>query len=291
MTALPPAIHTWMASGRFLRIDDVSLYYQQHGSGPDLVCLHGFPTSSWDWHKVLPALSQRYRVTVFDLPGYGVSGKPADRSYSILRQMDAVTGLLGGLGIGRCHVLSHDMGDTVACEWLYRQEAGEDVPQIEKLVMLNGGLYPDIHQPLLTQRMLRTPILGEITARLSSQQVFMHQYPKVYAEPGSFSQEHYESQWALLLHNNGRRTLAKVACYMRERLKYKNRWLDSLHQSHLPIHLVWGRLDPIAVHAIAERLLRLRPATSLTTLPGTGHYPQLESHSTVIDTIEEFLSS
>lgn len=289
MNSLPGRLHTWMAAGRFLRIDDLAVYIQQQGSGPDLVCLHGFPTSSWDWHRVLPALARHFRVTVFDLPGYGLSAKPVKRNYSLLNQMDTVAGLLDKLAIRNCHVLSHDMGDSLACEWLFRLREQREVPAIQKLVMLNGGIYMDLHQPLLTQRLLRTPLLGEITARLSSWRVFMHQYAKVYAEPHQFSSVHYRAQWALMLHNDGRKVLAKIACYMRERLRYTHRWLDSLHQSRLPIHLIWGRLDPIAVHAIAERLLRLRPQTTLTSLPQAAHYPQLELPESVSREVTSFL--
>ncbi len=291
MSSLPHELHTWMAGGRFLRVDGINVYCQQHGTGPDLVCLHGFPTTSWDWHRVLPVLAQHFRVTVFDLPGYGLSEKPVDRSYSLLKQMDTVVSILGKLGVSNCHVLSHDMGDSLACEWLYRLKMDHDVPAIQKLVMLNGGLYMDLHQPLLTQRMLRIPVLGEITARISSWQVFMHQYPKVYANSNQFSAAHYQAQWALMLHNNGRKVLAKVACYMRERLRYNERWLGSLHQSSLPIQLIWGQQDPIAVQSIAERLLKLRPGTELISLPEAGHYPQLEVPAQVSSTTVAFLCS
>jgi pimeloyl-ACP methyl ester carboxylesterase len=73
-----------MASGRFVQVDGINLFYRQLGTGPDLVCLHGFPTSSWDWHLILPELARHFRVTVFDLPGYGLSDKPPGRSYSLL---------------------------------------------------------------------------------------------------------------------------------------------------------------------------------------------------------------
>jgi len=69
-----------MAGGRFSRVDDVELFYHvnNHYSSrlPWLVCFHDFPTSSWDWHLLLPYLEKRYRILVFDFPGYGLSAKP-----------------------------------------------------------------------------------------------------------------------------------------------------------------------------------------------------------------------
>ncbi len=47
---------------------------------PTLVLLHGYPTSSHDYYRVLPDLAAHYRVIVHDHPGFGLSDKPAARS-------------------------------------------------------------------------------------------------------------------------------------------------------------------------------------------------------------------
>ena len=283
MTELPGALHTWMATGRFANVDGVEVWYQVSGRGPWLVCFHGFPTSSWDWHRLLPLLRHHHRVLVFDFPGHGLSSKPPARGYSILRQLDAAEALLAMLHVREFHLLAHDMGDTVACELMHRLEQGDARLRPLTVTLLNGGIYTELHQPLLTQKLLRTPVVGELTARLSSWRVFRHQYPRVYAEPESFDVNHYREQWGLILHNGGRRTLAKVACYMRERDRYRDRWLEPLHRLRLPLKLIWGRDDPIAVHAIAAKLAVENPLAELVTLDGVGHYPQLESPARVVE--------
>lgn len=83
MDELTGPIQSWMAGGRFSQVDGVELFYhlsKRHSSHlPWLVCFHGFPTSSWDWHLLLPHLEKKYRVLVFDFPGYGLSAKhPVD---------------------------------------------------------------------------------------------------------------------------------------------------------------------------------------------------------------------
>lgn len=273
---LPAKLHTWMASGRTASVDGTHVWYRVEGKGPWLVCFHGFPTSSWDWHRLLPLLTARYRVLVFDFPGYGLSEKPPDRGYSLLRQMDAAQALLQLLGINEFDLLAHDMGASVACELLYRLEESVSELRLKSLTVLNAGIYMDMHQPLPTQRLLRTPLLGELTARLASYTIFRHQYPKVYASNSSFDEQHYQQQWSLMLNNHGRSTLAKVAAYMKERKRMGDRWLGPLHRTSLPLKLIWGRLDPIAVYAIAERLCTHNPRATLLTLDDAGHYPQLE---------------
>jgi pimeloyl-ACP methyl ester carboxylesterase len=68
---------------------------------------------------------------------------------------------------------------------------------------------------------------------------------------------------------------------MRERVRRGERWLGPLHRTKLPLTLIWGRSDPVAVHAIAERLCANNSAAKLITLDAIGHYPQLEAPAEV----------
>ena len=281
MNELTDPVQSWMAAGRFARLDGVELFYRIAGQRqrdlPWLVCFHGFPTSSWDWHLLLPLLQKTHRVLVFDFPGYGLSEKSPDRNYSLVAQLNAAESLLNLLKIREFDLLAHDLGNSVACELLRRREQGDYPFELKSLTLLNGGIYMDLHRPLLTQRLLRTPVIGAITARLSSWAVFRRQYPNVYAKPEQFDESHYQSQWVLMQYNEGRKVLHKVAGYMKERQRMGHRWTGPLHRLDIPLKVVWGRKDPIAIYAIAEKLARENPKTDLRTLDETGHYPQLES--------------
>jgi pimeloyl-ACP methyl ester carboxylesterase len=281
VSQLTPALQTWLAGGQFAQVDEVEVFYRSSGARkqqrPWLVCFHGFPTSSWDWHSLLPRLEETHRVLVFDFPGYGLSAKSPVRDYSLGRQLDAAEALFRFLRIESFDLLAHDMGNSVACEMLRRREAGGYAFELRSLTLLNGGIYMEMHRPLLTQRLLRTPLLGALTGRLSGWRFFRLQYPQVYARPGQFDEDHYRSQWALLTHNGGRRTLHRIAGYMRERTRMGERWTGPLHRFDGPLRVIWGRQDPIAVYAIAEKLCRENPRAELVTLEGVGHYPQLEA--------------
>jgi pimeloyl-ACP methyl ester carboxylesterase len=287
VSELTADIQSWMAGGHFVQLDDVEIFYRISGARntdrPWLVCFHGFPTSSWDWHLLLPALAKTQRVLVFDFPGYGLSGKPGRRDYSLKRQLNAAEELLKFLGIGEFELLAHDMGNSVACELLRRREGGGYPFELKSLTLLNGGIYMDLHQPLLTQRLLRTPVIGALTARLTSWRIFRLQYPRVYADPQQFDEEHYQSQWSLLLNNDGRRTLHKIAGYMRERTRMGEQWTGPLHRLELPLKVIWGKDDPIAVYSIALKLCDQNPSAGLTTLDNIGHYPQLEAPGSVAE--------
>lgn len=80
---------------------------------PVIVLLHGFPTSSWDWHKLWNRLDDNYRLVTLDFLGFGFSDKP-DSGYSIDGQADLVVQLLSYLEERQAHLLVHDYGTYVA---------------------------------------------------------------------------------------------------------------------------------------------------------------------------------
>ena len=87
------------------------------GKGPPLLLLHGYPQTSAMWHRVAPALAQRFRVVAPDLRGYGRSHKPAataDHAQMSKRAMAAdVAQVMEALGHDRYLVVGHDRGGRV----------------------------------------------------------------------------------------------------------------------------------------------------------------------------------
>jgi haloacetate dehalogenase len=99
-------------------VDGIRIHAVTGGRGPALLLLHGHPQTRAIWHKVAPALAERFTVVAADLRGYGDSGKPqgaADHSNYAKRRMalDQLE-LMHGLGHTSFAVLAHDRGGRVA---------------------------------------------------------------------------------------------------------------------------------------------------------------------------------
>src|SRR5262245_14456499 len=62
-----------------VRLDETAIFARQHGAGPAVLLLHGFPQTHLMWRKVAPVLAQKFTVVCADLRGYGRSGCPASR--------------------------------------------------------------------------------------------------------------------------------------------------------------------------------------------------------------------
>jgi pimeloyl-ACP methyl ester carboxylesterase len=78
--------------------------YHDEGSGPVLLCIHGFPTASWDWVQMWPQLTKNFRVIAPDMLGFGFSDKPRNYEYSLFDQTTLHEVLLGHLGISEIHI-------------------------------------------------------------------------------------------------------------------------------------------------------------------------------------------
>ena len=98
--------------------DGVRLRGRRAGQGAPLLLLHGHPQTHAMWHRVAPALAQRFTVVLMDLRGYGDSQRPAPGEGSAAyakREMAAdALALMQAQGFDRFQVLAHDRGARVA---------------------------------------------------------------------------------------------------------------------------------------------------------------------------------
>ena len=111
--------------------------YTDTGRGDVLVMIHGVPTSSWMYRKMLPDLQKHFRIITIDLLGYGSSDKPVanNANYAFESQALYVEELLSHLSIKNYSLLFHDMGGLVGWELLAKDIQGKS--RIENVVVLN----------------------------------------------------------------------------------------------------------------------------------------------------------
>lgn len=279
----------WHRSGRSFRHRGHSIFYREEGPARAdvLLCLHGFPTASWDWHALWPELTARWRVIAADMIGYGFSDKPARYPYSLPDQADLHEEILKALGVRRVHILAHDVGDSVAQELLARwvEREGREL-SIASVCLLNGGLFPETHRPTLTQRILASPI-GFLAGRLMNERRFQASFSAVFGPSTRPSVVELEEFWRLITFNRGQRIAHRLIRYMTERRVHRERWVRALH-AEVPLRFINGPEDPVSGAHMIGRLLEELPAADVVTLPGIGHYPQVEDPEAVLRAYFEF---
>lgn len=112
--------------------------YLDYGQGPTIVMLHGVPSSSWLYRKMIEPLQNDFRVIAIDLLGFGSSDKPDsnDTNYLPSSQAHYVEQVLNQLGVKNYSLLFHDMGGLVAWELLDR-DLKKTNNSIENMLILN----------------------------------------------------------------------------------------------------------------------------------------------------------
>src|SRR3954449_7752630 len=98
-------------------VDGFALAYDDHGSGPAVVLLHGWPGDRRDHRRLVPLLSSSARVIVPDLRGFGASDKhrePPETAYSADAQARSVLALIDELDLGAAVLAGYDVGSRVA---------------------------------------------------------------------------------------------------------------------------------------------------------------------------------
>ena len=150
----------WYKDGRYISFGEHQIFIKEYprDGKPIILFLHGFPTSSYDWYKMWPELHQYFHLIAFDFLGFGYSSKPYPYKYSIIEQADITDHILSEMGISDCFVVAHDYAVSVAQELLYRRLTDERLPKIQKLILLNGGLFPETHLARPIQKLLLSPL-------------------------------------------------------------------------------------------------------------------------------------
>lgn len=304
-------LKSWEDKGQYNSLclggDPLDIFYLDLGSpkaSPEktLLILHGFPESSYSFHQVIDGLLQQFdRLVLFDMPGYGLSSKPDINvySYSLIEQADTALILWRALGVKGGHLLSHDMGTSVATEIAYR-DANQLLPEFisagfKSYTFTNGSMMLKHADLRVMQKALLSP-LGPYLSQLSRYPLFKKQIISAHGtlrtSGHSLDETEIKMLWAFQQCNNGKQRMHSIIQYLNDRKRFENiRWLPALStlNSKKPIHICWGEADQVAQVEMAHELHQVVcPASVLTLMPKVGHFCQLGSPETWLQAIINF---
>ena len=131
---------------------------------------------------------------------------------------------------------------------------------------------------------------GPIIARISRKKTFEFQMRRLWDNPQLLTQTELDGMWEGLTLNGGKLLLPRLSHYLYERRKYRTRWVGALKGLDVPAHILWAMSDPIAVPAVAERMIIDIPGAVFTALKRVGHYPMLEAPERWARAALDFLS-
>lgn len=274
--------------GQILDVGGVPVHAVQLGDGPDLVLIHGAGGTVRDMMQGLAQdLAQDYRVTVFDRPGHGYTGRTSkayQRAFTNLaesprEQAELLRAAAQQLGLSQPILAGHSYGGTVTLAWAstYPQEVGA-------VVNMGGVALPWPGKLKLYYRAngsrLGSLLLPPLIAAWASDETVFASADGVFA-PNAPIDAYGDSVGALLsIRTNSFRANARQVNGLRPHVVRQTR---DYFDITAPIELVHGDLDatvPLDIHAgpLAEML----PNAQLTVLEGVAHMPHHVAKDDVI---------
>jgi len=262
--------------------------------------LPGFPDGSFGWARV-----DRYLATDELVPrifveyvGQGDSDKPADYRYSTMERADLVESLWQAHGIKSTFVVTFDFSSLVSLELLSRQlerlESGSKaVARIEKVLLINGGLFADAHShPWLTTPLLKTPMgkMGTWVAQ-RSKFAFNEMVKVLWSKEYNVSSEELGEYYEAITRRNGAAFMSNGAGFVDEHKANADRWdlrrvFLASHES-VSFHLVGSEGDPFEPNQIVKARERLGEyGLDIRVLPG-GHLTTSEHPGALAKIIQE----
>jgi haloalkane dehalogenase len=125
-------------------------------TAPVVVMLHGNPTWSFYWRKLIVALRERYRVIVPDHIGCGLSDRPQQWSYRLADHISNVEKLLDAMGVEKFSLCVHDWGGAIGMG-----VATERPASVDKLVVTNTAAFRSTDIPASIAS-VRIPVFGRV---------------------------------------------------------------------------------------------------------------------------------
>jgi pimeloyl-ACP methyl ester carboxylesterase len=266
-----------------------NVFVRTGGAGDWCTLLHGFPTSSFDWHRVWGTLAARRRVLAFDFLGFGDSDKPADHAYSLIEQTDLVEALWRAHGVRSTALVVHDYGVSVAQELLARLAEGRCAVEVSPVVFLNGGLYPDLHRAQPAQLALLDPVQGPALGELIDRESFTRALATTFSPSHQPTAEEMQELWLAVSRRGGHRIGHRLIQYIPDRRRHAERWVRALETAPVPRHFLWGDLDPVSGAHMADRIAERLPTADLVRFADVGHWPQLEAPDRVREHLARIL--
>jgi haloalkane dehalogenase len=257
------------AAGREFVAGGVRSFIREQGDGDPVVLLHGVPTSSFLYRKLLePLAAAGLRPIAFDYPGLGLAERPGAFDYSWSGLARWTGEALDALEIARCHLVVHDIAGPIGCEWAVRNPE-----RVLSLTVLNTMLnVADFRRPW-PMRPFASPRLGPLYLRSGNALVmteFLYRWGL--ADRSATPRHELAAHYRLLKRADGGRAFLRI---MRgfELTEAKQRLLwDGLAERTYPAQVVWSPDDPAlgGLLAVATRVLGVADPIILDA----RHFPQ-----------------
>lgn len=280
--------YSYEATAKKIPIDGGTLHYNEAGSGPVLLMLHGSGPGVTGWENfsdTLATFAADYRCIVPDFPGYGASDSIAGNPIEVCTS--AVMQLMNALDISSAHIIGNSLGGIVAGLF-----AAYNPDRVDKFVSI-GGMGINIFSSFPAEGLTRLSQFAENPTREN----IVHWLNSMVYDRSIVTEEMIERRMVQAVEE---KTLATT------RVLYSQEAIDGMQQAfsgpdatqriaHLssiksPVLLTWGREDRVSPLDMALLPMKLIPNCELHVFPNCGHWSMIERKHEFESVVTAFLA-
>jgi haloalkane dehalogenase len=271
-------------AAHYREVEGLRLAHLDEGSGAPVLFMHGEPTWSFLWRKVLvPVRDAGFRCIAPDLVGFGRSDKPTDVGwYTYERHCALAATLLEDLDLRDATIVVHDWGGPIGLRL-----AVDHPERIARLAILDTGLFTG------SQRMSDAWLaFRDFVARTEDLPIGMLVRGGCKHDPGDEVIAAYEAPFPSAAAKAGARAFPALIPFAPDApgAAEGRRVLHALREDTRPTLMLWGDSDPVLPLSVAENFAGSIGRETPRTIPEAGHFLQEDKGAEIGGILAEWLT-
>lgn len=282
--------HVMPTTYTYAQVDGLKIFYREAGAknAPTIVLLHGFPSSSRQFDRMIPLLAEKYHIVAPDFPGFGHSDSPPPEQYAYTFDHIAETTnhFLDVIGIAQYTLYIHDYGAPVGFRMML-----ERPERLQALIIQNGNAYKEgLGQKWASiAKYWDDPAANpEVIDSFLSFEVTKQRHLAGTSHPELYNPDTWIDEFARLSSPGQRLIQSQLLYDYRTNVASYPVWQTWLREHHPPTLVVWGANDPSFIAAGAEAYQRDLPDAEIHLLDA-GHFALDEQNDEIAKLILGFL--
>ncbi|NJY63800.1 alpha/beta hydrolase [Salinimicrobium sp. CDJ15-81-2] len=272
------------ASGTYFDVDGIKTFALKYGRGETVLCIHGVPTSSFLYRKVLRSLEKKgYKGVGIDLPGLGLTDRPKDFEYSFSNLSEFIYKAAKALKLKKFHLVVHDVGGPIGFAL-----AARHANRIMSLTILNTWIDVVNFQKPVFMKPFEKRVLGEAELKMMSHLTWPVMFKSVGVVNASrISSSEINAYIDLLKKGDNGKAFLKIMRNFDSSREFRALCLKAVQNVNYPVQAIWGSKDPaLTLENYGEEIKKAAGLREIHVLR-SKHLLQEEAWLSIADKIVE----
>lgn len=273
-------------SGKYIHVNGLKTFVLDYGEGEPVLCIHGVPTSSFLYRKVLKSLEIKgFRGIAIDLPGLGFTDRPEEFDYSFNNLSMFLAEAVKELKLEKFHLVVHDVGGPIGFALAARNKE-----KILSLTILNTWIDVTKFKKPLPMRPFEKPVLGEAQLAMLNHLTWPVMMNTLGVEDkDAISKEETNVYVDMLKMVDSGKAFLKIMRSFDDSEEFRDLCYKAVQNVPYPIQAIWGAEDPaLDYDRYGEEIKKVAGLKEVYKVKAR-HFLQEEKWEEIAEKIVEFI--